>query len=59
LAVGLSAHGEFKVAFTIALVPALAGMWFGQVPVLIMHSDDDQVVPIADSALLSAFRRSP
>jgi len=24
------------------------------VPVLIMHGDDDQIVPIADSALLSA-----
>ncbi len=24
------------------------------VPTLIMHSDDDQIVPIADSALLSA-----
>ena len=25
-----------------------------QVPVLILHGDDDQIVPIADSALLSA-----
>ena len=25
-----------------------------KVPVLIMHGDDDQIVPIADSALLSA-----
>lgn len=25
-----------------------------EVPTLILHSDDDQIVPIADSALLSA-----
>ena len=26
------------------------------VPVLVMHGDDDQIVPIADSALLSVKR---